>query len=309
MEQEELEGKQHALEKFLEKWFGEVDERDPEIKEMFDYNLGLFNQELKWFLRSDEITNIVMRDVDRVFHKGKHTKRFSRKYLKKIDGMIIEEHRKPRRTCVQVRIDASNRKSVFYDFGIMNYFKTPRGVIYCFRQGVEFPELHFFTGHVFDRMNQRGATDEFSRMGAVWKVMRNMSTHDTASVFMQENKRASLAMENGLCLGHYGFHDYNLAYKFESKNGPTGKPAPKTLPVFFYMTYVHKNMLSQKQLQLIERMKNPKKYEGGPSGEPAATVGGETISDNRGQTDSRVEAVGEGHTREHGVHRQDSQGG
>jgi hypothetical protein len=292
----------------MERWFTDPENCDPEIQKMFEENFEIFQQELKWFLRPEEVFDIVKRSVDRIYEQGKHTKRLSRKYLQKINGMVVHEHRRPRRTCVHIKIHAPHRKRIYYDFSVMNYFKTPKGTVYVFRRGIGTPEIHFFTSHLFDRMNQRGATDEYGRLNAIWKVMDRLEEDGAASLFMGRYNKATLAMEDGICLGHINISPYREEYKFKLPEAPTWA-TPPTMPAFFYMTFVAKGMLSKKQLEMIDHMTNPDKYEG-PDGRPVGVVNrnGKIVIKDRGQTSGGTETAGPGHTGEPCVHRPDSKG-
>src|SRR5271166_1024700 len=295
--EEQKQDNQQELVGAMERWFTHPENCDPEVQKMFEENLVIFNQELKWFLRPEEVFDIVKLSVDKIYEQGKHTKRLSRKYLQKINGMIVHEHRKPRRTCVHIKIHAEHRKRVYYDFGVMNYFKTPKGTVYVYRRGVGTPELHFFTSHLFDRMNQRGFTDEYGRLNAIWKVMDRLAEEGTTSLFMGRYNKATLAMEDGICLGHINISEYRGEYKFRLPEAPEWE-TPKTMPAFFYMTFVAKDMLSKNQMGMIDRMKYPEKYEEGPNGRPVGVVNreGKIVIKDKGQNNGGTEAAGAGHT-------------
>ena len=117
-----------------------------------------------------------------------------------------------RQSAVSIELNMASKKKAGYQFTLANYFRTPNGYIYVFRNGVPYPQLFCFTGHFFDRVLERniGSDDHAARMTVVFRLLRQLdaklSSENDVILTSADNSRCFMSAFGGLCLGSYNLY-------------------------------------------------------------------------------------------------------
>jgi len=119
----------------------------PEIGELFDS----YCNEINNFVKPEDAVQDVSLYVDRLTKGHQY---LSRKYVAKIDGINIFEHYKMRHTYMYGMVLCKKKKQPRFVLTMCNYIKGSKGIIYYIKTDND-ERLMMFTGHYFDRLQQR----------------------------------------------------------------------------------------------------------------------------------------------------------
>ena len=125
------------------------------VVESFDPLVDGYMKNKHLFASMREIRGGADQHIMKVCRQGNHRKILGKKMRAKIDGHIDVEHLRDKKTYVIRRIEL-DKKKVWVNCAVINYFSASGGIIYALRGSVSPDDLYFFTAHFFDRLAERG---------------------------------------------------------------------------------------------------------------------------------------------------------
>jgi hypothetical protein len=208
-----------------------------EGQQIVDYNVDLFARQESNFLNHAEIQKLIAVKIKETFRRGHSTKLFSRKHRERLQDTKILLHDEAKRTYVIVDFMLSKKK-MSYCFSTINYFATPRGKIYVYRAGIDYPKPIFFTAHFFDRMIQR-CSEKKTRTDAVLEFVSKLHADTSGIVIACDDirKKGYIFLNDGLGLGHVAMN--------------------QGVPITFIMTFISEDMMFSSQRKMWEKYTHP----------------------------------------------------
>lgn len=231
-------------------------EEDLKLLDELILNYREFYEEKIHGLDVDSATTSLMKSMVDKHTVGKTI--FSAKNRKRIKGKHSLKPYLDHNTYLFCLINGCDKTGVNYTMATVHFMNTDNGVMY-FVFCPTLPEKMFvISRHLIDRISERRFKGEKDRYESLSLFLKTILSDDSSKYFYNEDQTSKFLLTEGMALGYYKEVDEGVYPKCATYSPKTLVTDPVT-EVYFYKTYVTKDMYHDGQKSLMANLEKIQK--------------------------------------------------